>query len=307
MMKTIKMGMLVVLGMLLPTMTANCSDKKTAEKAENAEATAETTAKKESVINLSAPPFQKFVVVTKSDQGLYKKADTNSPTLMRWDEADCESDFCEIVYQWSDQPEKPGFELSTDIITWEGRVFPVLGEEGDFYKVSVLSKWCDIKSAYIQKASVGDIETAPINADMMEMMEEEVGLKCRVIKEGKYKNIVLIDEYNELEGETLQVGVINDGILAIPVVYCIDSNLIDDQAESIVINDSEDGISLSFNKSVAMATEDGSDTYQLDLKKLSDEQVAKIVDTVTKRKPEYVNYMYQVPAQGPQGFMYLVK
>ena len=284
--------------MLIPVLTTNCNAKKNAEKSE----TAEETAKTESVIQLALPPFQKFVVVTSPEEGIYKNADTNSPTLVRWDEADCESDFCEVAYQWSDQPDMKGFELSTDIIASEGRVFPVLGEEGDFYKICILNEWCDIESAYIPKASVGNIECAPIKADQVEA--EEDYLKCRVIKEGKYKDIVLIDEYNDLEGECLKVGVLNDGVVANPVDYNIDSFYLNDQVEDIVINDEEGGISLSFNKNVALATEEGNESYVLDLKKLSDEQIAKIVDTVIKRKPKYVDYMYHIPAQGLQTFMY---
>ena len=284
--------------MLIPVLTTNCNAKKNAEKSE----TAKETAKKESVIQLALPPFKKFVVVTSPEEGIYKNADTNSPTLVRWDEADCESDFCEVDYQWSDQPDMKGFELSTDIIASEGRVFPVLGEEGDFYKICILNEWCDIESAYIPKASVGNIECAPIKADQLEA--EEDYLKCRVIKEGKYKDIVLIDEYNDLEGECLKVGVLNDGVVANPVDYNIDSFYLNDQVEDIVINDEEGGISLSFNKNVALATEEGNESYVLDLKKLSDEQIAKIVDTVIKRKPKYVDYMYHIPAQGLQTFMY---
>ena len=301
-MKTIKTRFFIVLcGMLLPLLTANCSNKKNVDKAE----TAETTAVEESVIKLALPPFQKFVVVTTPEEGLYKNADLNSPTLIRWDEADCESDFCEVAYQWSDQPEKAGFELSTDILTSEGRVFPVLGEEGNFYKVCILNRWCDIESAYLPKACVQDIETAPIKADMLE--SEDNYFKCRVMKDGKYKDVVLIDEYNELEGESLQVGVLKDGVVVTPFAYFIDSYIINDQNESVVINDSEDGLSLSFNKSVAMPAEDGPNSYRLDLKKLSDDQIAKIVDTVIKRKPEYVNYMYHFPAQGLETFVYMVK
>ena len=298
-MKTMKTKLFVMLcGMLILILTTNCNAKKDAEKSE----TTEETAKTESVIQLALPPFQKFVVVTSPEEGLYKNADTNSPTLVRWDEADCESDFCEVAYQWSDQPDMKGFELSTDIIATEGRVFPVLGEEGDFYKICVLNDWCDIESAYIPKASVGDIECAPIKADQLEA--EEDYLKCRVIKEGKYKDIVLIDEYNDLEGECLKVGVLNDGVVANPVDYKLDSFYLNDQDEDIVINDEEGGISLSFNKNVALATEEGDESYVLDLKKLSDEQIAKIVDTVIKRKPKYVDYMYHIPAQGLQTFMY---
>ena len=297
-MKTIKTILLVALwGLLIPVLTANCKDNKTVEKAE----TAETTAKTESVIKVSAPPFKKFVVVTTEDMGLFKEADENSPTLVRWIEADSESEDCENIYQWSDQPGKPGFELSTDILTWEGRIFPVLGEEGDFYKVCTFTDWCDIESAYIPKASVGDIECAPIKADMLEA--EDNYFKCRVMKDGKYKDIVLIDEYDELNGEILQVGVLKDGAVATPTVYYIDSYL-DNEQEDIFIDETEGRFFLRYNKSLAETAEEGEGPRQLDLKKLSAEQIAKIIDTVTKKKPEYANYMFHFPAQGLEFFYY---
>ena len=304
-MKAIKTILLVVfVGMLIPMLATNCKDKKNEVKAETAEATAKT----ESAIKVPLPPFQKFVVVINQDSGLYKNADINSLTLVRWIESDCESDFCEMVYQWSDQPAKPGFEISTDILTWEGRVFPVLGEEGQFYKVSILDKWCDIESAYIPKECVGDIEVSPINADLLNAEETaEIYFKCRMLKEDKYKDIVLLDEYDELEGETLKVGVLTDGVVATPFVYNFYCSYTYDQNEGITIDDSEETLNLHFNKSVATAIEEGVESYRIDLQKLSDEQIAKIIDTATKRKPEYVEFMYHFPAQGLRNFIYRVK
>ena len=301
-MNTIKTRLFVVLwGILVPFLTANCSDKKTVEKAE----TTETTTKTESVITVAAPPFQKFVVVTVEEEALRKKADTNSPNLVRWIESDCESDYCENIYQWSDQPGKQGFELSTDIIACAGKIFPVLGEEGDFYKVSTITRWCEIESAYIPKASVGDIECAPITADMLEA--DDIYFQCRVMRDGKYKDIVLIEEYNELDGEYIHVGVLNDGVVATPLVYNMYSCLFDNQKEDLIIDDSEDEITIKYNKSLALPAEEGGEPYQINLKKLSAEQMANIVDKVTKRKPEYVEFMYHFPAQGLESFIYLAK
>lgn len=300
-MRTIKTILLVVFcGMLIPVSAANSKDKKTVDKVNSTE----TAAMTEGVINVSAPPFKKYVVVTTPEEGLYKEANLNSPTLIRWIESDCESDVCVNIYQWSNQPEKQGFEVSTDILTWEGRVFPVLNEEGEFYKVCTLTEWCDIESAYIPKKCVGEIETAPINADMLEA--EDNYFKCRVMKEGKYKDIVFIDEYDELNGETLQVGVLKDGAVATPIVYYIDSYL-DNEQEDITIDETEGHFFLKYNKSLAMAVDDNDYSYQLDLQKLSAEQIAKIVDTVTQKKPEYVNYMVHFPAMGMEFFYYKAK
>ena len=299
-MRTIKTILSVVLwGLLISTLTANCKNKNNGGRAESAVNTG-------SVINVSSPPFERFVVVTNEGTGLYKNADTNSPTLVGWVETYCISDHCYSFYQWSYQPARPGFEQpSMSTITYEGKVFPVLGEEGDFYKVYILNEWCDIESAYIPKASVGVIKSAPFKADMQE--DEDKYFMFRVIKNGKYKDIVLIDEYDELGGETFKVGVLNDGIVAIPAVYCIDSYMINEQKEDIIFYHSDGDVSLRYNKSLAMTAREDYESYRLDLKKLSSEQIAKIINTMTRKKPEYVNYMYYFPAQGLQSFYYKAK
>ena len=292
----------VLLSVLIPMLSANCSNKKNAEKTETIE-TAEVSAMNESVIKVSTPPFKKFVVVTVEESGLYKGTDTNGPTLVSWGESDCESDFCEMFYQWSDQPGKEGFELDTDIRTGEGVFYPVVGEEGDFYKVGTLNKWCEIESAYIPKADVKVIEAAPIKADELEQNKEWFYNRYRVLRDGKYKGIVLCDELSELTGETLSVGVLVDGVVLTPLVYEIDTYLNIEQQEGISIREEEGNFFLSFNKSMDAAGEDDGES-RLDLKKLSDEQIAKIVDTVTKKKPELVSCMYLFPERGTDYFYY---
>ena len=54
-----KNRLLLVLGLVIPILTANCTNKKAAEKAETTEATEKT----ESVIKVNKPEFKKFVVV----------------------------------------------------------------------------------------------------------------------------------------------------------------------------------------------------------------------------------------------------
>ena len=301
---------LVLLGVMIPMLTANCSDKKTVEKAETTEATAKT----ESIIKVSTPPFKKFVVVTVEDEAegapLLKKADDNSPSLQRWFESDCESDFCEQKYQWSDQPRPQGFDLGTDAIASVGRIFPVLGEKGNYYKVAILGKWCDIESAYIPKNCVGDIEMKPIKADMLEEFGNGMNLKCCVLKDGKYKDVFIGDQYDELDGETLQVGVLLNDAVAIPVNYSIDCQMIPESKETtdnIEIKEEGNNFFVKYNKSLSEIAEEEINARQLDPKKLDDKQIAKIIDTVTKKNPELVEYIYHFPAQGLQSFFWNTK
>lgn len=298
-----KNGMYVLLGMMFMVMTVNCSNKKSAEKA--VEAT-EVAADSGNVLKVRAPPFTKFVVVTVEEAGLFKEADENSPALVSWYESDCESDFCETIYQWSDQPGKEGFELNTDNMTYEGSVFPVLGEEGDFYRVCVYNRWCDIESAYIPKASVADIEAVPINAETFKEKNEGFYFESRVVNDGKYKGVVISGQYSELSGETLNVGVLADGALAIPLIYQIDASLNNDLKEDFVIRDENGSFNINYSDKLK-ATEGEDGTFRIDLNKLTDEQIAKLVEEVTKKKPEFVEYMYLFPAKGPELFYYRTK
>lgn len=297
--------MYVLLGVMFMALTVNCSNKKGVEKTEATETT-EVASDTGNVLKVSVPPFTKFVIVTVEEEGLYKEADKNSPTLVSWGESNCESDYCERIFQWSDQPGKEGFVLDTDIFTYEGKVFPVLGEEGDFYKVCVFNKWCEIESAYIPKASVADIEAVPVNAETFKEKSEGFYFESRVVKEGKYKGVVISDQYSEIDGETLNVGVLVDGALAIPLIYQIDASLNIDQNEDFVIRDEEDSFFINYNNNLK-ATEGEDGTFRIDLNKLTDEQIANLVDKVTKKKPDLVEYMYLFPAKGPELFYYKAK
>lgn len=302
-MRTMKNCMYVLLGMVFMALTVNCGNKKGAEKAADA---AEVAAETENVLKVSAPPFTKFVVVTADDSGLYKEAKTDSPTLVSWYESDCESDYCETIYQWSDQPGKEGFELNTDKLTYEGAVYPVLGEEGDFYRVCVLNKWCEIESAYIPKASVADIETGPINAETFKEKSEGFYFETRVVNDGKYKGVVISDQYSEIDGETLSVGVLVDGALATPLINQIDASLNNDLKEDFVIRDEEGSLYINYSDKLK-ATEGEDGTFRIDLNKLTDEQIVKLIEEVMKKKPELVEFMYLFPVKGPELFYYKAK
>ena len=301
-----KNRLFLLLGSMILVLTANCTDKKAAEKAQTTEATAET----ESVIKVGKPEFKKFVVVTDGDEedgvALLKDADPNSPSLQMWFESDCESDFCEEIFQWSDQPRPQGFDLGTDAIASVGRIFPLLGEKGDYYKVGTLNRWCEIESAYIHKGVVGDIEVKPINAEMLEENTDELGFKCRVLKDGKYKDIVFIDNEDELHGETLQVGVLLDGCIATPVTYSFDCQLDINQQEPIEIREEGSNLFLKYNESLCVES-DGDRFNQIDPNKLTDEHINQLVGMVTKKKPEIVECIYHFPAQGLQYFFWNAK
>ena len=285
-MKKMKNRLFLLLGVLIPMLTANCSDKKSAEKTEAAETTG-VAAGAIILDKISIPAFDRFVEVTAEGTNLYKKADTNSPTLVLWEE-DCmegERDDDSSVFLWSDQPGKDGYDKNTNI-AYKGIIFPVLDEEGDFYKVKVSYNG----NAYIQKSNVKDIKSAPVTVDMIYGPDWYRGTHRLVIKDGKYKNIVLFTLGGErtLTGEELNVGILLDGVVAMPDNYHIDCRHKEEQKEPLIFKEEDGNIFIDYNDSMAKE-------YELDLKKLSDDDIAKIVETVNKKEPGSTEYIYYFP------------
>ena len=90
-------------------------------------------------------------------------------------------------------------------------------------------------------------------------MRDMYGIHVRVIKEGKYKGLVLRVIEDDLEGNKFEVGVMTDDYLAFP----------------------EKG---------PLLTEES-----IDVDLLSDERIDEIVRNLKKQKQEYVKYDFVIP------------
>ena len=290
-----KNRLFLLLCVLIPMLTANCSDKKSVEKTAKTETT-EATARQ---IKLSNPPFKKFIVVSEEGAKIHKKADNSSPTLVCWAE-DCEGDDCEMLFKWSDEPGKAGYNKETDM-AYVGRLYPVTGEEGNFYKVNILTETCDIESGFLSKDLVASIDYEPINAADLKNIEEPQ-YKYLVITEGKNKGFVLIDQEDELWGETLMVGMLINGIIAVPCDFTFDCSNNNQQQQPIAISKSDNRYYLEYSNNMKVVAEEGYEIYQLDPKKLGSDQIDQIIGTFSNSKPDLVMYFYHFPARGLQTF-----
>jgi hypothetical protein len=285
-MKTIKNFFLLLLGMMIPMLTANCSDKKSAEKTNAIE-----TTKTKDAFEVNFTRFDKFVQVTKDNVKLYKETDTNSPTLVRWDQdrLEGERDENSTFYQWSGQPGKPDYEKTTDIV-YNGEILAVVGEEGDFYKAYICDK--KIESAYIQKSDVKEIKSAPVTADIVEGPDWFRGIEGYIVKEGKYKDVIMYVTGGErsLTGHELHVGILTDCIVVMPDNYFIDCREMEEQTEPVAFKEEDGHIFLDYNKSAMHE-------YHIDPKKLSEDNIAKIVEIVTKNEPKGMECQYYFPSE----------
>lgn len=245
---------------------------------------------------LKAPTWEKFVNVIQDEVKLYKAAEVNSPKRTVCYE-DAESDMVDVVNIWADEECPEGY-LQDDLFFYPGEVFPCLGEEGDFYKVA-LCQFNDNDNGvgYIAKSAVEEVKPEPI-ADNRTFNLLCSWARMRVFTDGKYKNMVMRTKFNELEGEMINIGKLVDGVVVLPLNYCLPCF---DNAEidSLQFNEAEfeDGMhveTMEYPSSIRYEGEDGY-TYLLNLDKLSDAQVDQIYDCIVQGKLDYVEYIYYFP------------
>ena len=243
------------------------------------------------------PVVEKFVRVT-NEEGtkVYWSSDPNSPWLVTWVE-DIESDMADIVDKWSDEVVPDGY-LSDDNLAWGGMVLAVLGEERGCYKVSIRNERCDKEIGYVKKEDVEDVEPEKVTEEVLEEVDDEFEwVTLRVVKEGKYKGLVLRVLQDELNGETLDVGVLFNGLLAFPE-NSKEFIEFSPEVQELTFQNPKAGefpVYFKYPKSMAFWIEEEGYSTGFNPDSLTDEQIAKIVEDMMKRKGVFVRYDYLIP------------
>ena len=256
-------------------------------------ASGEDSALTENPLKVGMPDMVKFVRVV-ADEGteVFMQADEESPWRVLWME-DMESDMADIVYMWSNE-DVPDDYRCDEAPAYAGDVLAVVGEEGDFYKVSIRNEYSMHDFGYVKKADVEDVEAEPMDLD--DLLEDIEYIHIRVMKDGKYKGLVLRSIMDELNGEKFEVGVLLDNVLAFPeenaALIDYDPNVKELTFAADVPNNNSPAYFM-YPKSMAYQPEEGYPGFNPD--KLTDEQIDRIVNDMQKAESEFVKYEFVIP------------
>lgn len=254
--------------------------------------------KSENLFNIDLPQFEKLIVTTADVTDVYKEASTDSPTLVQWIE-DIESDMADVQSKWSDEPGLEGYHDYPDNL-FIGTIVPVIGEEGDFYKISTYNDYIyygETNEGYILKADAKDATPEPLTAESPVLSEKGDWMNFYIVKDGKYKNLVLRAKLGELTGDMLHVGVLlENGCVAFPQSYSFMLG-VNDVATDIDIQPYEyNNMSYELGFPPSMYYDNPDNYIRLfDPSKLSEEQIEKIFNTVNGTEPGDIEYMYYFP------------
>lgn len=289
-----KKAVLYALGFCVSIMFMNCKGKMSDGNSEGV--VAGDSVQTGNILNVGEPSVQKFVRVVSENSEIFRYADAESPWLVTWME-DLESDMAIIVDKWSNENVPDGYSCD-ESFAYAGQVFAVLGEEGDFYKVSIYNEHCDMEYGFVKKADVEDVKPTIATADVLEEFDSDIeGLDMKIFKDGKFKGLVLRVLLDELDGTNFEVGVLKDGYLAFleqnhGEIVC-DPNV----KELTFMGKAKEGeLQFYFKYPKSMARWPEQDFMEgFDFDTLTDEQIERIVQDMQKRKSEYVKYDYLIP------------
>lgn len=251
----------------------------------------------ENPLHIGMPVVEKFVCVTADENAVvYQSANVDSPCRVLWVE-DLESDMADIVEKWSDEKVPQDYN-SDEYPAYAGEVLAVLGEEGDFYKVSIHNDRCDMECGYVKKTDVSEVKPEKVTDDVLaEMVDMFEWVHIRIVKEGKYKGLALRSTQDELMGEHFDMGVMMDGILAFPEhsSFFIDYSPEVQELTFVTPEPGEFPYYFKYPKSMAFWNEEYEYSQGFNPETLTDEQIGKILEDVLKQKSEFVKYDFMIP------------
>ena len=183
------------------------------------------TGKGNDLLPVQKPAWEKFVVVLNDEVAVFKDANTISPQLQIMQE-NLDSDAAAQYFKWSDDSDKRGYSSSNYLLS-RNRILPVVGEEGEWYKVTVSEEYVGVVYCYIQKTYCREVKPEPITPEILNGMksynwdEACFGLQT----EGKYTNICFISTHSDILSDCLDVAVLYDGVLINPLTKHIMTSL----------------------------------------------------------------------------------
>ena len=224
------------------------------------------------LLPVQKPAWEKFVVVLNDEVAVFKEAKTISPQLQIMQE-NLDSDAAAQYFKWSDDSDKRGYSSSNYLLS-RNKILPVVGEEGEWYKVTVSAEYVGTVDCYIQKTYCREVKPEPITPEVLNGMKSYnwytafYGLQT----DGKLKNICFVSVMGEMEGEWLDVAVLYDGVLINPLTKRISTQLNHNENADPLVVSSENGYTcLYYSDSMT-------DNYVLDARRISQEAKSSKID-----------------------------
>ena len=251
-------------------------------------------------LGIEHPTWKRFVVI---DSGtlLHKEPSAQSATLQTAFE-NIESDAMACEYRWSDQGRKRGYTTS-DYVVSDDSVFPVEAEENGWLKVLVSNDWFGSITAYVEQDVCRDVKPAKLKPDVFDQIDNQGFLRHYIVGSGSLRDLCLKSEFDDMDGEELEMGQLFDDCLVFPWANCYIACSKDESTQGIQLDGQEKYYRLTYGEQYAYkpaAEEAYADL--LDTRKLAADLVERLYELMKNDNPQYFTAYYYFPDVAKEHF-----
>lgn len=245
-------------------------------------------------LNIEAPTWEKFAHPKSDGVKLYMSADESSPKLQIAMEP-CDGDACDIQVIWAGEWIPRGWTANDwDVSTYDA--FPILAEEGDYYKVYVSNDWLGAAEAYMKKSDCDVVRPANITQEVLDSVGKNCSRRDYVIQDGELENLCFSSCLGEYDGIEFEMGQLCGNCLVIvnsKPIWLSQSN--EDTGIKIVPGESENEADrLEFGKDDYWSPNEES-AWLFDTKKLDNELVNELFNKLRPDSVEVTQAYYYLP------------
>lgn len=246
-------------------------------------------------LNVEAPAWQQFVHPKGDNVIVYKKADVNSPHLQFAAEP-CDGDACDFKILWSDEKAPRGWDINEETAN-SYSAYPILAEEGDFYKVYYSREWLGAVEGYIKKEECNVVKPSVLTQELIDSIGNLEFRRDYLVQEGDLKNLCLSSYLGEYDETMFDMGQLCGNCLVYVKTKPI---MLQPSSEKASIqfsrneNDENESYLIAFGNDQLWQPNESSPSV-FDTRKLNEEQVRNIYNSIKIDIAKPTMVLYYLP------------
>lgn len=262
--------------------------------------------KKESnPLNVEAPAWEQFAHPKGDNATIYKQAKADAPVLQIASEP-VEGDYGDMEVLWSDEKAPRGWYVNNyDISTYDA--LPILGEEGEFYKVYVSHEWLGGEEGYVKKAECDVVKPVALTTELIDSIGKMEFRSDNILKEGELQNLCFSSYLGDYDEISFKMGQWCGNCIVYPETKPVSLNITMGNAPiSFAKGEGEGDESYMLSGGEDQLCQPSPDNPSVfDTKKLSEEQIQQMYNDlkVDGAKPKEV--LYYIPEVNKERFIHL--
>lgn len=254
-------------------------------------------------LGVQAPEWQQFAHPKGEGATIYKLAKADAPVLQIASEP-VEGDYGESEILWSDQKPPRGWYVNNYDIS-SSDALPIIGEEGNFYKVYVSNQWLGGEEGYIKKSDCDIVKAAALTPEVVDSIGKTEFRSDNIIKEGDLQSLCFSSFLGDYDEMSFKMGQLCDLCIVYPDTKPVTLNVTMGNAP-ITFAKAEEEENYLLSAGEDQLYQPGPESPSVfDTKKLSGEQINQLYSDLKLDGAELKEVVYYIPEVSKERFIHI--